>query len=549
MSRNDFRVVIVTRGLLGVTAAAAIARLPHVRSVLVVRAACGAPTVARDGLPDHGNRGGIGAGPVTSALRRFFARSVTGDKCSEVIPLDDRVSHLTVDDFTAPATLEAIRAFQPTLGVLVGTPDLPPEAFSIPELGSISLHDGKTPEYRGAGTGFWEMYNGDPRVGVTVHWVEGGIDAGAIIRQENLPFDSAPPGDPFEYIDRFRCDVLEPAGLRLLVAAVEDIVAGKRTGIPQDESVAVTWDPPTWRQRRELRRRVANRRSGWRRQGKRGIGWLFFRTGLYKRFTKGKAFIVLFHRVDDRYIGNPISCGTGEFDRYCAFFARYFEVISATELADAVERGDDLSGKLVITFDDGYADNVAAAQTMRRHGLTGCFFVTTDFIGTDRDGPWDVAEGRRSWWMNWDEVRRLVDLGCEVGSHTATHVDLGVIGGEKAIREIHDSKATLELELGRPVPHFGYPYGGRVNMTSENVEAVRAAGYRTCMSAYGGVITAGANLYDLRRFPVSPWHRSPWQLGLEMLMEEWKSGPVGRVARLARGRRPADRAEEVGAIS
>jgi peptidoglycan/xylan/chitin deacetylase (PgdA/CDA1 family) len=518
---NEFRIVVLTCDALGIAAAGGIAQLPRVGSVLVVRA----PDLASPwGTSDEGSRNpsaaadtGADTGFTFSASSRSVA-SVSNDD-TPAAPADDRITCLVVDDLTSSATAESIRAFRPTLGVLVCTPDLPPEIFSLPELGSISLHKGKAPEYRGPVPGFWELYNGESRVGVTVHWAEPGIDSGAIIRQENLPFHSAPPGDPFEYIEAYRREVLGPAGLRLLVASVEDVIAGRGEGTPQDHSVAVTWKPPNWWQRRELRRRVANRRSRWRRQGKRGFGWFLFRTGLYRRFTKDRAFIVLFHRVDDRYLGNPISCGTREFEEYCAFFSRYFDVVSASELVDCLERGDDISGKLVITFDDGYADNVAAAETMRRYGLNGCFFVTTDYIGTDRDGPWDVVEGRRSWWMDWDDARKLIAMGCEIGSHTATHVDLGVVGGETAVREIRESRDTLEAELGRPVAHFGYPYGGRVNMTAENVRAVRAAGYRTCMSAYGGVVTPDADLFDLRRFPVSPWHRSAWQLGLEMLME------------------------------
>src|SRR5690606_36719015 len=158
------------------------------------------------------------------------------------------------------------------------------EVFSLPELGSINLHSGKAPEYRGSAPAFWEMYNGEARVGVTVHWVEAEVDAGPIIRQEMLPFNPAPPGDPIQYIREYRERVLRPAGLELLVAAVQDIIAGTAEAVPQDHGASSTYRLPTYRQRTELRRRVAARRnSGWRRQGKRVLGWLLFRSGLYRR--------------------------------------------------------------------------------------------------------------------------------------------------------------------------------------------------------------------------------------------------------------------------
>ncbi|MDR0787118.1 MAG: polysaccharide deacetylase family protein [Gemmatimonadota bacterium] len=527
---KDFRVVVLTRGDQGLAVANAIAGLAGVSAVLLVRAPSAIPHKAGSGWlgkvfsrRSAGRRFSSGSAPETSRDTR--AAGAGAGAASSDPSGSDRVIQLRVEDFAAPATIRSIRDFQPILGVLVESDPVPAAVFSIPGMGSINLHNGKTPEYRGATPGFWEMYNGDPRVGITVHWVDEGINSGAVLRQENLSLPSAPEGDPLEYIRRFRERVLAPVGLRLVVAAVEDVIAGKGEGVPQDHSAATTWSPPTWLQRRELRSRVARRRSPWRRRVKRGLGWLLFRSGLYRIFTRKKAFIVLFHRVDDRYAGNPISCGTREFERYCAFFARYFDVISASRMVDLLEQGEDISGKLVITFDDGYKDNLAAAETMRRHGLTGCFFITTDYIGTDRDGPWDTEEGVHSRWMDWDDVRSLVAMGYEVGSHTVTHPDLGITHGEGASREIRESKAVLEQESGHPVTHFGYPFGGHVNMTARNRELVRAAGYRSCMSAYGGIVTSDANLYDLRRLPVSGWQRSVWQLGLELLLEGWRAEP------------------------
>ena len=49
------------------------------------------------------------------------------------------------------------------------------------------------------------------------------------------------------------------------------------------------------------------------------------------------------------------------------------------------------------------------------------------------------------------------------------------------------------------------------------IGTVREAGYRCCLSAYGGSVGPRENLFDLKRIAVSPWYRTPAQLGYEAL--------------------------------
>jgi methionyl-tRNA formyltransferase len=51
---------------------------------------------------------------------------------------------------------------------------------AAPRLGSFNLHPGPLPEYAGLNAPSWAIYHGEPRHGVTVHWMEAGIDTGAI---------------------------------------------------------------------------------------------------------------------------------------------------------------------------------------------------------------------------------------------------------------------------------------------------------------------------------------------------------------------------------
>jgi methionyl-tRNA formyltransferase len=69
-----------------------------------------------------------------------------------------------------------------------GTSVLKPEVFTLAPMGAINIHTGITPEYRSADPIFWALYHGEPeKVGVTIHYVDRGIDTGAVIHQETVP--------------------------------------------------------------------------------------------------------------------------------------------------------------------------------------------------------------------------------------------------------------------------------------------------------------------------------------------------------------------------
>jgi peptidoglycan/xylan/chitin deacetylase (PgdA/CDA1 family) len=243
-----------------------------------------------------------------------------------------------------------------------------------------------------------------------------------------------------------------------------------------------------------------------------------FATGLHRLLLRGRGVIVAFHRVDDRVRGNPIGCGVDEFRAYLDFFTRHFRVVRLAELLDRVRDGRGPGGLLAITFDDGYLDNArVAAPELRARGLPACFFVTAGFIGTRTQPWWDVEYGARAEWMGWDDVRRLHAQGFEIGAHTLTHADLGRVHGAAAERELSESRRLLERETGAPVTLFSFPYGTPSRMTDANRARVMDAGYRCCLSGYGGTVARGDDPFRLRRAPVGLWHLSPHHLGFELL--------------------------------
>ena len=58
------------------------------------------------------------------------------------------------------------------------------------------------------------------------------------------------------------------------------------------------------------------------------------------------------------------------------------------------------------------------------------------------------------------EIRRLLEAGMEIGSHTMSHPKLSQLPPELAWRELAESRCDLESALGVPVWSMAYPFGG-----------------------------------------------------------------------------------------
>ena len=256
------------------------------------------------------------------------------------------------------------------------------------------------------------------------------------------------------------------------------------------------------------------------------LGWLIFRSRLYRPLLGDKGVIVVFHRVNDAYPNDPITCTEAEFDRFLGFFARFFNVIPLGEMIDRIEQGKGVGNCLSITFDDGYKGNATvAAPILERHGLRACFFVATRFIGTDYVPWWDRIQAIQTQWMTWDDIRGLRRAGHEIGSHTATHPNLGLVVGAEARREIELGATELAAQLGESTGLFAYPYGGKRDWAAANQSIPKELGLRCNVSAFGGTVVAGDDTFALKRTPITRWFRWPYQFGFELV-----TGSVENVA-------------------
>ena len=267
------------------------------------------------------------------------------------------------------------------------------------------------------------------------------------------------------------------------------------------------------------------------------------------------------------YAAPGICISPAAFERHVRYLAANYTVLPLPEVVDYLGRARTLPRNTVaITFDDGYADNLEAARTLHRHGLTATFYLTAGCLADGEpfwpseirwlvpavagpvlrivpDGPpvelsVTTAENREvairtltrlfksrpipvreamreqlrraanapaesRFMLRWDEVAEMQRLGMTIGAHTMTHPNLPSAGLDAARQEIIGAKARLERELAARVTMFSYPNGGAERYETPELRRVVAdAGYAAATTSRNAFAGAGSDLYALERIEV-----------------------------------------------
>lgn len=152
---------------------------------------------------------------------------------------------------------------------------------------------------------------------------------------------------------------------------------------------------------------------------------------------------------------------------------------------------DDLPPKTVaITFDDGYRDNLLAAQPiLAEHGAKATLFLVMDRHDVDwsvaRKAHHDEGELMGEEKLSDPEVMQMLASGLwEIGAHTISHSPLPSLDHSHKRTEIVDGRETLEGKFSVRVRSFAYPFG---LFDDRDVALVREAGYDFAVTTEPGI--------------------------------------------------------------
>ncbi|MDP2922695.1 MAG: polysaccharide deacetylase family protein [Candidatus Omnitrophota bacterium] len=167
-----------------------------------------------------------------------------------------------------------------------------------------------------------------------------------------------------------------------------------------------------------------------------------------------------------------------------------YNIIKLDELIDGIKSGRKFKhNTVVITIDDGYQDNYSSGYPIfKKYDIPVTIFLVANQIGNDK------------LFLNWDEVRAMLNNGVSFGGHTKNHAYLPLTEDKDAVwDEIKGCKDIIERNIGSHINHFCYPGGGFNNTIKE---LVVKAGYVSVCTTNRGSSKLNLDVYELKRIKV-----------------------------------------------
>lgn len=182
-----------------------------------------------------------------------------------------------------------------------------------------------------------------------------------------------------------------------------------------------------------------------------------------RRRVTARAVILMYHRVAP-VDADPwhLCVSPDRFDEQLAVLAKTLRPLSMSQLVHALDERRLPRRAVVVTLDDGYADNLHAAKPLlERHGVPATVFVTSGYVGATREFWWDELEALV---LQPDVLPPTLRLELDGRAH---QLDLGAAARyDEAQRRRDHSRRTWEAppssrlgfyrtlwELLRPLPH------------------------------------------------------------------------------------------------
>jgi len=187
----------------------------------------------------------------------------------------------------------------------------------------------------------------------------------------------------------------------------------------------------------------------WRRLTTRAIAETIALAGTFRPPRAGLR-VLMYHALGSPVIGDE----RGIFSVPPALFEAHMTILGtlgSTVVTDiSRQHASNERLRVVITFDDGYADNLRIAGPVLEHrGYPFTVFAVSEF----------VRQGMKSF-LSPHELRELASRpGVTIGAHGATHIPLTQCDDRILENELLSSKHCLEDITGKPVTTMAYPYG------------------------------------------------------------------------------------------
>lgn len=294
---------------------------------------------------------------------------------------------------------------------------------------------------------------------------------------------------------------------------------------------------------------------------------------LFRRLNRARIPVLMYHGVlpDGSAFaeGSWLQVRSSEFEAQVAFLSRHYQILSVSQALSGDFRREALP-PVVITFDDGYANNVHhALPILEKYRAPACIFVTTGYLGTAHIFWWDrlhlafpegghggadiawlkslpaerielevdqliAAAGRQVpqaaleefRCMNNEELQLASKSGLlEFGSHTHWHQIIEPMDAQAVSETLRCSRQAL-ANLHVEAPCFAAPNG---DYTQAQIELIKAAGFSACFATHEALWSPGTDHpYRIPRLGIGRGAQLPWFInhlaGAIVALRSLKSG-------------------------
>jgi len=172
------------------------------------------------------------------------------------------------------------------------------------------------------------------------------------------------------------------------------------------------------------------------------------------------------------------------------FLSQYHTFISYSDAVKKILTNQIDKPYICISSDDGFKNNLRAADILNEFGISACFFICPDIIEESNEKKIKIFCQEKLHsppvdFLNWHDVEKLMKNGHEIGSHTMRHINVAVINTEILDEELQQSYIILNSRFGDNI-HFAFPYGRYFHISDQARKRVFQTGYQSCSSAERG---------------------------------------------------------------
>ena len=229
-----------------------------------------------------------------------------------------------------------------------------------------------------------------------------------------------------------------------------------------------------------------------------------------RRRAEGTIRVLLYHDIEPHQLG--------KFANQLDYLAKKYKFITPSEFKFHMSGLEPLNGRnLLVTFDDGFFSNKAAAEILDQRNIKAIFFIISDFVSIVNPSdardfiaknifPYMVKNEMPPHWVNmdWGDVRYLVEKGHTIGGHTRSHAKVSSITDYVSLQnEIVDSATEIEEKIDGSLEHFAFTFG-TIDSFSSDALAVALGKYGWIHSGFRGFNKSSNENYLVRRDSVSP---------------------------------------------